>query len=219
MQASTTRAEPVHPVQPALRRAAVLLRSPTARYVAGVLAPRRRLLRRGEARPDAAVHGLGVRDLASRRARASPRSTCGACAGGPGILIGEFVVNGELLLDDARAAARKPARPADRQHGRDHRRGHPAAPADRPPRGPGSSRAGRRDARRARHRHRDQRDRGDGVDAGRRGHRGVRGAQVLADVVARRHLGRTRRPAADAGVGSRSRWRHGGASARGRARS
>ena len=88
--------------------------------------PRRRLLRRGEARSDAAVHGLGVCDLASRRARHRARSTCGACAGGPASSSASCVVNGELLLGDNGAAARKPDRPAGRQHGRDHRRGDAA---------------------------------------------------------------------------------------------
>ena len=69
---------------------------------AGVLALARRLLRRGEARPDAAVHGVGVRDLAAGRARHRRALPLGPALVARASSSRELVVNGELLLDDHR---------------------------------------------------------------------------------------------------------------------
>ena len=155
-------------------RSSVGARAPagSSRYVGGVVRPRGRLLRLGEARPDAALHGLGVRHLASGRARhrgalplgpalvarvSSSRSSSSteSCSSTShplplGSLLGQQagnmaeVVVGALLL---------------------RRLIGPRAAIDRVEQVGGLFAAlGGRDG--------DQRDRGDGVDAGRRSHLG-----------------------------------------------
>jgi signal transduction histidine kinase len=86
--------------QPVLRRARIALRSPTARYAAGVLAL-------AAAYYGAAKLGQTLRYTASVSA-IWPPAGLGIAAlylwglrWWPGILLGELVVNGELLLDDA----------------------------------------------------------------------------------------------------------------------
>ena len=143
------------------------LRRPSGRYLGGVLAARRRLLRRREARPDAALHRIGLRDLAP-----------GGAGDRRALPVGHPLVAGHAArrADRQRRAPagrqqlpdRQPAGPADRQHGGDHRRRAAAAAADRPGRRDGPRRAGGRDAGGARSRDRDQRDGGDGLDARRR---------------------------------------------------
>ena len=127
----------------------------------------------------------------------------------PGVLLGELLVNGQLLARRQHIPGGKPGRPAGREHGRDHRRGAPAAPPARPERRDGPGRAGRPHARGARHRDRDQRDGRHDLDGRGRCGRALGRGRVLAHLVARRHLGRTCRPAAGArvGSGSRGRWR------------
>ena len=146
------------------------LRSPTARYVAGVLAL-------AAAYYGAAKLGQTLRYTASVSA-IWPPAGLGIAAlylwglrWWPGIFIGELIVNGELLLDDT-------ALPLGSLVGQ--QAGNMAEiivgamllrAADRRRARPGSGRAGRRHARGARDRHGDQRDGGHGVDAGGRGHR------------------------------------------------
>ena len=91
------------------------------------------------------------------RASGSPRSTCGESAGGRACCSASSLVNAHLLLDDS-IPARKPAGPADRQHGGGHRGRAPAAPPRRSERRDGPRRAARPHARRSRRRDRDQRD-------------------------------------------------------------
>ena len=131
--------------------------------------PRGRLLRLGQGRPGAALHGLGVGHLAPRRPghrRALPLGRA-LVAGG---LHRRARPQRRAARRTAPAAAREPAGSAGRQHGRG-RGGRPvAAAAHRPSRGDRPRRAGRWIVRRRRSRDGDQRDRGDGVDAGRRSH-------------------------------------------------
>ena len=111
--------------------------------------PRRRLLRRGEARADASLHGLGLGDLASRRARDRGALPVGAA------LVARHLhrrarrqrraLLGNSSLPLGSLVGQQTGNMAEIIVGRD-----PAPPADRPPRRAGSSRAGRRHARGAR---------------------------------------------------------------------
>ena len=147
--------------------------------------PRGRLLRLGEGRPDAALHGLGLRHLAAGRAGIAALYLWGV-RWWPGVFIAELVVNGELLVGQhplplGSLLGQQAGNMAEVVVGRPA-----AAAAHRPARGDRSRGAGRRAVRGPGGRDGDQRDRGDGLDAGRRRHLGRRGAHVLADVVARR---------------------------------
>ena len=162
-------------LSPALARSVVArsrvgARTPARRPVSGRRPPPRGgLLRRGQGRPDAAVHGLGRRHLATGRPghrRALP--------------LGRALVAGRLprrargqrpaARRTAPAAAREPRGSAGGQHGRGRRRRAAAAAAHRPPRGDRSRGAGRWAVRGPRRRDGHQRHRGDGVDAGRWSH-------------------------------------------------
>ena len=71
-----------------------------SRYLGGVAAARRHLLRRREGRPDAALHRLGGRDVAAGGLGIAALYLWGL-RWWPGVLLGELVVNAELLLADA----------------------------------------------------------------------------------------------------------------------
>ena len=121
----------------------------------------------------------------------------------PGVLLGEILVNGQLLLDDSSLPigsllGQQTGNMAEIIVGALllRRLIGPRAAMDR------VEQVGR-DARGARRRDRDQRDGGNALDARRRRRRRVRCHGVLAHLVARRHLRRPGRPAAAARVGSR----------------
>ncbi len=166
--------------------------------------PRGGLLRRGKARADAAVHGVGIRDLAARRARHRRPLPVGTP------LVARPPARGAGRERRAsprrrRVAGGQSGRPAGREHGRARGGRASVAPAGRAERRAGPHGPGRGNARGARGRHGDQRHDGHPLDAGRRGDRRRRRADLLADLVARRYLGRTGRPSAHAHVGPGSR--------------
>ena len=164
-------------------------------------ASRRGLLRGRKGRPDAAVHGFGVRDMApcgARDRRSLPVGTALVAWRAARRDRGQRTASARRQL----LPCRESARAADRQHGGDHRGGTAPAPADRTGCSDGSRRAGRRHARGAWDRHGDQRDRGHRVDACRRCRRWVGRHRVLAHMVAGRHLRRPGRPAPDARMGA-----------------
>ena len=148
---------------------------------------RRGLLRGGEGRPDAAVHGLCVRDLAASGTRNRGALPLGSA------VVARGAARRDLRQRTAPARRQlvpcgKSAGAADREHGGDHRGRTAPARADRARRGDGPGRAGRRHASGAWDRHGDQRDRGHGVDARRRCRRWVGRHRVLAHLVAGRHV-------------------------------
>src|SRR5215204_4188252 len=104
-------------------------------------ASRRCLLRRRKGRPDTAVHGLGLRDLAPGGTRDR-----GPLPVGPSLVARRAARrNRRKRTAFARrqlVPCRKPAGTADRQHGRDHRGRTAPASADRTRRGDGPRRAG-----------------------------------------------------------------------------
>ena len=126
---------------------------------------RRGLLRRGQGRPDPALHGVGVGDLAARRRRDRR-----AVPVGPALVARRAPRRADRQRRVARrASGRQPDRPADRQHGRDRDRRRTARPPGRTAR---RARPGRSGRRRVRHRGAggsDQRHHRHGVDGRRRG--------------------------------------------------
>ena len=204
----------VHPAPSRTAKRGV--RWPSLRYLGGVMRARRRVLRRRQARSDArytasvaAVRppaGLGIAALYLWGIR-----------WWPGVLLGELVVNGQLLLDDSTFLIGSPL---------GQQAGNMAEVVvgalllrlvHRPERGDGPRRAGGRHDRPAGHRDSDQRDRGHDLDGRRRGRRRIGRGGVLAHLVAGRHLRSIDRPAADARVGARPQGAQCVASAHGRA--